>query len=79
MSTNKKSLKPNRLTAKIMGVKESLITIDVSDVQVKKNEVGYILLKGERLKAEILRIQSGVADLQVFEDTSATPRSRPSP
>jgi V/A-type H+-transporting ATPase subunit A len=70
MSTNKESLKPNRMSAKIVGVKESLITIDVRDVHVKKNEVGYILLNGERLKAEILRIQSGVADLQVFEDTS---------
>src|SRR5210317_2469089 len=34
-----------------------------------KNEVGYILVGEERLKAEVLRVQSDVADLQVFEET----------
>jgi V/A-type H+-transporting ATPase subunit A len=56
--------------ASIVSVKESLVTIDVSSVAVKKNEVGHILLGKERLKAEVLRIQGGVADMQVFEDTS---------
>lgn len=70
MSTNKMSSEHNRMRAKIVGVKESLITIDVSNVQVKKNEVGYVLLDRERLKSEILRIQGGVADMQVFEDTN---------
>ena len=56
--------------APIVGVKESLVTIDVSNTPVRKNEVGHILLGEERLKAEVLRIQGGVADLQVFEDTS---------
>ena len=39
--------------APIVGVKESLITIDVSGVAVKKNEVGHILLGKERLKADV--------------------------
>ncbi len=56
--------------APIVGVKESLVTIDVSDTQVMKNEVGHVLLGDERLKAEVLRVQNRVADLQVFEDTS---------
>jgi V/A-type H+-transporting ATPase subunit A len=51
-------------------VQESLISIDVSDVPVRKNEVGYILLGEERLKAEVLRIQGDVADMQVFEETN---------
>ena len=38
--------------ASIVGVKESLVTIDVNGVAVKKNEVGHILLGKERLKAD---------------------------
>jgi V/A-type H+-transporting ATPase subunit A len=53
-----------------VGVKESLVTIDVSNTQVMKNEVGHVVLGDERLKAEVLRVQNQVADLQVFEDTS---------
>lgn len=70
MSTNKSSSKHNGMRAKTVSVKESLITIDVSNVLVKKNEVGYVLLGEERLKSEILRIQGGVADMQVFEDSN---------
>jgi V/A-type H+-transporting ATPase subunit A len=53
-----------------VGVQESLVTIDVSQVPVKKNEVGYILVGEERLKAEVLRIQGDTADMQVFEETN---------
>lgn len=56
--------------ATIVGVKESLVTIDVSATRVMKNEVGHVLLGDQRLKAEVLRVQNQVADLQVFEDTS---------
>jgi V/A-type H+-transporting ATPase subunit A len=53
----------------VVGVQESLVTIDVSQVAIMKNEVAYILLGEERLKAEVLRVQGDVADLQVFEET----------
>jgi V/A-type H+-transporting ATPase subunit A len=53
-----------------VAVKESLVTIDVSDTRVMKNEVGHVRLGEQRLKAEVLRGQNQVADLQVFEDTS---------
>ena len=56
--------------APIVAVKESLVTIDVSNTRVMKNEVGHVLLGEQRLKAEVLRVQNQVADLQVFEDTS---------
>jgi V/A-type H+-transporting ATPase subunit A len=56
--------------APIVGVQESLVTIDVSSTRVMKNEVGLILLGDQRLKGEVLRVQNKVADLQVFEDTS---------
>ena len=54
----------------VIGVQESLVTIDVSGVPIMKNEVGYILVGNERLKAEVLRVQGNTADMQVFEDTS---------
>lgn len=56
--------------APIVSVKESLVTIDITHTPVMKNEVGSVLLNEQRLKAEVLRIQGGTADLQVFEDTS---------
>ncbi|MGB5368012.1 MAG: V-type ATP synthase subunit A, partial [Polyangiales bacterium] len=51
-------------------MQESLVSINVSDTRVMKNEVGYVLLKERRLKSEVLRVQNQVADMQVFEDTS---------
>ncbi len=56
--------------APIVAVQESLVSINVSDTRVMKNEVGYVLLGERRLKSEVLRVQNQVADLQVFEDTS---------
>jgi V/A-type H+-transporting ATPase subunit A len=61
---------PKRRCAPVVGVKESLVSIDVSRTPVMKNEVGYICLGGERLKAEVLRVQGNRADMQVFEDTA---------
>src|SRR5512135_2172177 len=56
--------------ATVIGVKESLILIEFDEaVEVMKNEVGYIRIGEERLKAEILRIRGRTADMQVFEDT----------
>jgi V/A-type H+/Na+-transporting ATPase subunit A len=58
-------------TANIIGVKESLVYIEVdADTSIMKNELGYIHVGEERLKAEVLRVRRGTADMQVFEDTS---------
>lgn len=54
---------------KVMAVRESLITIHVESGALMKNEVGYICVGHERLKAEVLRIYGRTADMQVFEDT----------
>ncbi|MDD1607915.1 MAG: V-type ATP synthase subunit A [Methylococcaceae bacterium] len=57
-------------TAKIIGVKESLVFIEVdADTSIMKNELAYIHVGEERLKAEVLRVRRGTADMQVFEDT----------
>lgn len=60
---------PQGSRATIVAVKESLVTIDVANRPVRKNEVGYVIVGDERLKAEVLRVQGNVADMQVFEET----------
>ncbi|MGR8981697.1 MAG: V-type ATP synthase subunit A [Gammaproteobacteria bacterium] len=62
--------KSGAVYATVIGVKESLILIEFDDdVEVMKNEVGYVCVGVERLKAEILRVRGRTADMQVFEDT----------
>jgi V/A-type H+/Na+-transporting ATPase subunit A len=57
-------------TATVVGVRESLVIVEVDDrTPIMKNEVGYIRVGAERLKAEVLRIRGRTADMQVFEDT----------
>ena len=69
MSNNHSSPEAARPRAPVVGVQESLVSIDVSQVPIMKNEVAFILVGDERLKAEVLRIQGDTADLQVFEET----------
>jgi V/A-type H+/Na+-transporting ATPase subunit A len=58
-------------TATVVQVRDSLVLIQVDDqTALKKNEVGYICVGEERLKAEVLRIRGRTADMQVFEDTN---------
>ncbi|MCB0286987.1 MAG: V-type ATP synthase subunit A [Calditrichaeota bacterium] len=53
---------------KITGINGNMITVAFNGA-VMLNEVGYILLAEEKLKAEVVRISNGVANLQVFEST----------
>lgn len=53
---------------KITGINGNMITVAFNGA-VMLNEVGYILLPEEKLKAEVVRISNGVANLQVFEST----------
>ena len=55
--------------ARVLNVRESLVTIDTGGRAIKKNEVGFICVGKERLMAEVLRIHGNTADMQVFEDT----------
>ena len=58
-------------TATVVRAGESLVLIQVDEeAAVKKNEVGYVCVGDERLKAEVLRIRGRTADMQVFEDTN---------
>ena len=56
-------------TARVVTVRESLVTIEIENAAIRKNEVGYICVGEERLMAEVLRVQGNTADMQVFEDT----------
>jgi V/A-type H+-transporting ATPase subunit A len=57
--------------ATVVQVRESLVLIEFDEqTAVMKNEVGYVCVGAERLKAEVLRIRGRTADMQVFEDTS---------
>jgi V/A-type H+/Na+-transporting ATPase subunit A len=54
---------------RIVAVSGPLITA-AFERPVRQNEVGYALLDGLRLKAELIRVRGQYADLQVFEDTT---------
>jgi V/A-type H+-transporting ATPase subunit A len=56
--------------ARVVAVQESLATIEVTDQPIVMNEVGYICVGDERLKAEVLRVRGNTAEMQVFDDTN---------
>lgn len=62
-------------TARVVAVQEDIIRLRLNDAEqgrLVKNEVIYILPErdpGQRLKAEVLRVQGDTADAQVFEST----------
>ncbi|TWU45100.1 V-type sodium ATPase catalytic subunit A [Novipirellula aureliae] len=61
--------KTTSATAKVLGVNGNIVRLQMSDGQIMKNEVAFVCVGDERLKAEVLRINGNEADLQVFEDT----------
>ncbi|MCC7334205.1 MAG: V-type ATP synthase subunit A [Pirellulaceae bacterium] len=56
-------------TAKVLGVNGNIVRIELAGQRIMKNEVAYVCVGDERLKAEVLRINGNEADLQVFEET----------
>ncbi|MDF1521535.1 MAG: V-type ATP synthase subunit A [Trueperaceae bacterium] len=56
-------------TGRIVAVNGPLITV-AFERPVVQNEVGYACIDDLRLKAELIRVRGGYADLQVFEDTT---------
>lgn len=56
--------------AKVISAQESLVKIELKEGAIRKNEVGYVVVGDEKLKAEVLRVEGNTADMQVFEDTS---------
>ncbi len=54
---------------KVVGVNGNMVSVEV-DGQVSLNEVGYIVLEGQKLKSEVIRIKGSIAEMQVFEITT---------
>ncbi len=57
----------------VVAVQDDVVTLYAADGQLRKNEVVYVLPErgksGERLQAEILRVQGKRAEAQVYEGT----------
>ena len=54
------------VTGYVTGINGNLANVSF-DGSVHKNEVGYILVDGKRLKGEVIRINNGVASMQIYE------------
>ena len=59
----------SKRTGKVVGVNGNMVSVEVTD-KVKQNEVAYVRVGKEALKAEVIRVKGTSADLQVFEDTA---------
>jgi V/A-type H+-transporting ATPase subunit A len=55
--------------ATVIGVNGNVVTVGAAEGSIMKNEVAYVCVGQQRLKAEVLRILGETADLQVFEET----------
>lgn len=53
---------------KVVGVNGNMISVEF-DTSVVQNEVAYVVINADRLKAEVIRVKGKRAELQVFEDT----------
>ncbi len=54
----------------VIGINGNLVSVAIDDTKVMQNEVGYVCTdSGEKLCAEIIRIEDKVAHMQVFEST----------
>ena len=55
-------------TGKVVGVNGNMVVVEFED-RVMQNEVAYVVLGEDRLKAEVIRVKGKRAEVQVFEDT----------
>ncbi len=55
-------------TGTVVGVNGNMVTVQVEG-DISLNEVGYISVKDQRLKSEVIRIRGAHAEMQVFEMT----------
>ena len=61
-------VKENKTTGKVVGIVANLVMVEV-DGPVSQNEICFIVLKQERLMAEVIKVMGKVAYVQVFEST----------
>ena len=55
-----------KATGCVTGVNGNLVKVSFEG-SVRKNEVGFVLLEGTRLKGEVIRINNGEASMQIYE------------
>ncbi|MHC9544774.1 MAG: V-type ATP synthase subunit A [Vulcanimicrobiota bacterium] len=77
LDTTKNTAPGGGTVATVIDAQESLVTIEVKDGPIVMNEVGYVCVGEDRLKAEVLRIRGNTADMQVFEDTDGVTLGNP--
>jgi V/A-type H+-transporting ATPase subunit A len=56
--------------ALVTGVNGNIVSIAAEGQQITKNEIGFVCTGEDRLKAEVLRVEGHLADLQVYEETA---------
>lgn len=59
----------DNMKGRVTGVNGNMVNVEFEGA-ISKNEVGYIHVGKTRLKSEVIRINSNVASLQVFESTT---------
>ena len=59
----------DHITGSVTGVNGNLVSVRLNG-SIRKNEVGYVLVDGKRLKGEIIRVGGDVADMQIYEMTN---------
>ena len=57
------------ITGSVTGVNGNLVSVRIEG-SIRKNEVGYVLVDGKRLKGEVIRVGGGIADMQIYEMTN---------
>ena len=52
------------VTGHVTGVNGNMANVSFEG-SIRKNEVGYILVDGKRLKSEVIRVNNGIASMQI--------------
>ncbi len=53
----------------VVGINGNMVIVELQSGKPVQNEVAFVQVGEERLKAEVIRIQGRLANIQVFEDT----------
>ena len=62
--------RPHLACGTVVGVNGNLITVQTTSGKPMQNEVAFVTCGEDRLKAEAIRIEGDLVNLQVFEDTT---------
>ena len=60
---------PTETKGLVVGINGNMVIVELQSGKPVQNEVAFVQVGEERLKAEVIRIQGQLANIQVFEDT----------